>query len=699
MAKLIDAIRHGDIEALKLCIAADIELNQPIVEFPQQTPIALALEYFLRAVNENNPLVKNFISIIELLVQSGAKTNCLLEGKNTLLHKIVTSYQRSYGKAFNIVDSLLTNAETIEKETARKSKQQQKKTWLIQVAKSLLKAGLSFDQENADNEMPFTLALKNQFEEMVLLFLDEGADIYYRDAQQNTLLHYAARKELPQLFDRVITVLDLHAQNATGLTALDYIHDPKIILILLQKGAIARQKDLIDFFILAEQQENQPLIEYLFKNGLAQYQRSQGGTALFFTKSFDHFCQLIECGADIHAVWRQPQTTHKKQGQGNDNDSQSVEHKVTLFEHLVWRIREPVIFKKIQWLIQKGFKSIPYETLYHQLISIYAFSHEKNEWQQVFEYWLKQGAHLNGQDEAGDTPMHIAARQGALHIMSYLLENHAKIDCLNKEGERPLDVFNRVLLETSSSDNRSIAYKILQLFLANYPNDQIPKNYLTIVRFIISMGDLLSLKQFYAQLKQSNCFLVPALLWQYTIDTRQLEVVKWLSAENFPVDDKLIKEKYTPLQYAVLNSNMAIVESLFNQQPESHGENRKVSLWYFWLESLSNFEVGIPAEEAMQEKIKLFHWLIEKKFSIESLDASGKNILELLLEKLLNFPNEVIPFIDAIIAHCPLLLTNKLRHDLLLNLLQLQAFTVIGHFIAQDYVDVNQPLSLQTDET
>jgi len=63
---------------------------------------------------------------------------------------------------------------------------------------------------------------------------------------------------------------------------------------------------------------------------------------------------------------------------------------------------------------------------------------EKQE--QIAELLIKFGAHLNEEDEDGDTPLHWAVRQGSLDNARLLLNYGADLFWTNEDDETPLDL-------------------------------------------------------------------------------------------------------------------------------------------------------------------------------------------------------------------------------------------------------------------
>jgi len=76
---------------------------------------------------------------------------------------------------------------------------------------------------------------------------------------------------------------------------------------------------------------------------------------------------------------------------------------------------------------------------------------------------LGQDADVNGQDDAQNTPMHVAAMYGALQAIVYLHEHGAALDVVNK--------FGRVPLETATHVGEESAAKVIEELAAGRPVD------------------------------------------------------------------------------------------------------------------------------------------------------------------------------------------------------------------------------------
>ena len=61
---------------------------------------------------------------------------------------------------------------------------------------------------------------------------------------------------------------------------------------------------------------------------------------------------------------------------------------------------------------------------------------------QLIKYFIEKGADINKKNEEGNTPLHIALKKNYLDIIGILLENKARLDVPNNEGEIPFDLFS-----------------------------------------------------------------------------------------------------------------------------------------------------------------------------------------------------------------------------------------------------------------
>ncbi|MGH9710508.1 MAG: ankyrin repeat domain-containing protein, partial [Candidatus Acidiferrales bacterium] len=66
---------------------------------------------------------------------------------------------------------------------------------------------------------------------------------------------------------------------------------------------------------------------------------------------------------------------------------------------------------------------------------------------EVMQELLKRGANPNAQNDAGESPLHMAAMNGLVDRVQLLLQYGANATLRNAEGKTPLDVANKKWLQ------------------------------------------------------------------------------------------------------------------------------------------------------------------------------------------------------------------------------------------------------------
>jgi ankyrin repeat protein len=60
---------------------------------------------------------------------------------------------------------------------------------------------------------------------------------------------------------------------------------------------------------------------------------------------------------------------------------------------------------------------------------------------ELIKYFIEKGANINKQNKDGQTPLHLALKNKNMEIIGILLDNKAKLNIPNNEGEIPFDYF------------------------------------------------------------------------------------------------------------------------------------------------------------------------------------------------------------------------------------------------------------------
>ena len=275
----------------------------------------------------------------------------------------------------------------------------------------MLELGQSIE-ESSPYGTPIQIAAKNNRTEAVKFLIKNGANIFIKDDQFNTILHYAAfysNSELIQFeIEAGLKVNDMNIAKQTPLSFALKECNPDAIVCLLKAGA---QADVIGDSVItvATQKKKYELIKRAKELGLNVSSRdSNGFSALHWAvqlKDTDLIDLLINQGIDIDIP----------DSQGMTPLIQAIrDHHMTI----------------IMFLIEKGAnlnkQDIYGSTPLHEAVIASNF--------EVVELLLKKGANPNIINKELKTPLVLASTNGDYNIMKLLLDNKADPNIPGKNG-------------------------------------------------------------------------------------------------------------------------------------------------------------------------------------------------------------------------------------------------------------------------
>jgi cytohesin len=340
--------------------------------------------------------------VTRLLLEHGADVNALDNDHDTPLH-----FASSYGR--------------------------------LEIAQLLLQHGAKADAENIHGQT--LLHVISQSEKyshenpnLARLFLGLGLDVNAEDKDQATPLHFACSHGN---FETAVVLLDhganVNEQNFDGQTPLHRASqgsehpsddDPRVARLLLERGGHvnARDKDQTIPLHWASNLSKLNTARVLLDHGAdANAQNVDGQTPLHYVSSlasdsksdFSIVQLLVECGADVNA---------------QDKNKDSPLHSVCSYG----------AFKAALALLDHGAELSPQNT--DGQIPLHRVSQRFPRYvgNDAVRLLLERGVDVNSQDNAQETPLHLACSASGPEIVQVLLDNGAEASARNADGQTPL---------------------------------------------------------------------------------------------------------------------------------------------------------------------------------------------------------------------------------------------------------------------
>jgi ankyrin len=376
------------------------------------------------------------------------------------------------------------------------------------IASILLDKGAEINGKNLSGNMPFTLAIRMGDAKLVKDLLAKGAEADVRESNGSTPLHIAARRGDLELCKLLIDKgLDVNAKNEddeTPLLIAARINSEDLLDLLLAHGANVETNDKSDRTPLhyAALNGNLAMTKLFLSKGLKADVKDQNSfTPLHFASlanAPDVAATLVQSGADVNA----------KTGHQTGLLSQMLK---------VMASRLPVagMFVSKESLISDLIDMANEVDLTPLHCACKAGSTD------VAKLLLQNKAEVDAKSTLGDTPLHIAAKQRNLALIQLLLASNASIGLKNKEDNTP---FGILFLQGGVESIRWLCE-----FVRSHP-DLIPglvKDECPLLHFAAYVGDQALAKMAIEQ----------------KADVNQVE-------------------KLTPLQFAIIGGNQAMVDLL-----------------------------------------------------------------------------------------------------------------------------------------
>lgn len=385
MPSIFQAIAAADIDDIEEKISMKININS--LDSNNVSPLQHAVNHALARNNNNRA---NSIKIVKRLLEVGADPNVINDHNETLLHQVcsIKSNHRFFGL-------------TEDKSEIQGAAQE--------ILQAILDKKPKLEEKDKMSNTPLLTALHRHDYVSVTLLINAGASVTVCDMQGKTPLHFVCQKANIELVNSFLARnTSLNERDKQGFTPLDLARDPNMVLFLLQHQAQAYKTDLIDFFNTAQEANHQPLIDYLFANGLATYARQNGLTALHVVTNAALAQRLIIAGSNISAI-------------ETDNNQTPL---LSIIARGQFQRKSAELLATINHFVTAGadFRicDVRNNTVLHLLVNMH-FLYEDSA---LLSVVLITTVEKDAQNSEQQTALHIAASHGLFEVMSLLLENN-----------------------------------------------------------------------------------------------------------------------------------------------------------------------------------------------------------------------------------------------------------------------------------
>ena len=368
-----------------------------------------SLHQLMPLLNKEDP--QDVVKITQLLLEQGVDVNVLDEDRNTPLH-------------FSSSCGLLENVQL------------------------LLDHGAKSDTENVRGEIPLHLVSRTQYDQyskdknanITRLLLQQGMDVNTRDKQQATPLHFASSIGHSEIALALLDHgADVNALDAGGQTPLHRVslkyrsryEDSEsnchhLAQLMLERGADvnARNKNQESPLHFASFMSNLETARVLLDHGAnIHIKNTQGQTPLHIVSQGDEDYRsepalvdlLLSRGADVNA---------------RDNDQ------ATPFLLASFRLKLKIVEKLLQNGADVNAMNIHGQNALHLVSQTRLYDDKSGK--KLGRLLLVGRVDMNGRDNEGRIPLHMAGFYGHVGIAEILLEYAAQVNATDNSGQTPL---------------------------------------------------------------------------------------------------------------------------------------------------------------------------------------------------------------------------------------------------------------------
>ncbi len=738
MKEFIHAIETADMESIEVWLSEDAlhMINTPLPVSHRRAhyqnnsekiyPLVLAWQLIISNLSSTEKFSTKYFTVFKKLIEMGADFQCLKTyqddkdqqqwppHKKPLLHQLCESYIENLERSEkNKFGHLLKSRFLPRKETDPQEKQQ-KRECIIWLIKTLLANKFNINKRDSQGHTVLPHLLCQGCLELVNLFLDNNADIWYVTPDGSTALHHFMQgiKYFDEPLDFLKRLLeygiDVNTSNKSGETPFSQFliyapetlttffpilqqyglqlnailsrgqqeqtyaelvqyNNPDNFLLLIKQGMLVTAEIYLAIFRFHK--DHQELQDYLFEQAnIAQIISSHtGDSALHGTRSPTIIQRLLANGADIHYCNKKGETPFLTLIANSFYSEQGVE--------------------LVKFFLENGANILDIDNAGNGVL------HGAAKNIGLLIYLIKKGAPVNLCNEAGDSPLHLAIRNSVnIEVAMYLIERGAQIHCVNKQGEIPLDGMG------SYFDNTA-PLELIMLLLEALPKNYLPKNHQAILKTGCMLNNTGMLQKIFSQGFDHHSSFAGELLLntaQWAMQRDDDKVLAWLLdrgvdvhykkqdyGQNNTVWDNLVASySFRSRQIKTQNDQNVIINRLFVliSTIKKHLQSTEFT------ESLQNLlSLLITSQQSVEHNWNLIHILIKKGIII-----SDTSTLESLISNAVRLnDDEILWFI----------LNNQRSKAEFNQLLEIAAIAVIYHFRSDMLLplitygwDINKPL-------
>ncbi|MHC4330155.1 MAG: ankyrin repeat domain-containing protein [Planctomycetota bacterium] len=459
---LVEAVKNGDVEQLKLLISKGADVNATV---KAEVAIEGGTDGDGTYVREGWTLLNLAIrhkraDIATLLINQGADVNGRNEHGIRHTNGMPLHYVGHFGNAA-VAELLIANGAHVEARTRYGFTPLQCATGYLgpdgsgqlDVIKLLISKGADIEEGDDWDNGPLWWAVRRNHPEVVKVLLDRGADIEARNWRRDTPLHQAVKDErleiVKLLIKRGAYIDSRNYVDATPLHETISEGNQDMVKLLLANGAIPWRRcaglGLVGVAMRANQKE---MVRFLIDKGI---EHSAVHVAAFFG-DLDEVKSYLAAGDDINAQDPSRLTLLACAISGG----QTAEAEFLISKGADVNRRGSLGYTALHWAVHRNSPKIARMLLDKGAditirddcgcTALWWASHHGHK--DIVEMLLSRGADVNAKSGVGSVsesaegwmPLHMACWRGHKDVVEVLIANGADVNAKTKEGETPMSL-------------------------------------------------------------------------------------------------------------------------------------------------------------------------------------------------------------------------------------------------------------------